>query len=292
MEGIIERVPELPEVETVTNGIKPHIEAKVISLVKVFTDKLRFPVDKKLAQKITGAKVTKVYRRAKYILLDLGHCERSEAIYTLIIHLGMTGRLEICGQSFEKIFHHKSKAKHDHIFIEFDDGTQLVFNDTRKFGLVDLAEKNNLKEHKLFKKLGLEPLTELNEKNFYEIIHARNKSIKATIMDANIIVGIGNIYACEALFSAGIHPEKLASKISKAKSKKLLEAIIDTLKRAIKAGGSTISDYAKADGSKGYFQHEFFVYDREDQACKVCGSKIHRFKQNGRSSFYCKKCQA
>jgi formamidopyrimidine-DNA glycosylase len=172
-------------------------------------------------------------------------------------------------------------------------GKLLVYNDTRKFGIVTVLRESEIAEFKFFKKLGLEPLSkEFNAKALYEIFQARNKSVKSVIMDASIIVGVGNIYACESLFSAGISPLRIANQVTKNEAAKLYTAIVDTLERAIVAGGSTISDYAKADGEAGYFQHNFLVYDREGQPCKKCKGKILRIKQNGRSSYYCGKCQS
>lgn len=282
-------MPELPEVETVTNGIRPFLEGQQITEVKVLRPQLRIKIPSSFQKLTEKAKVLRVKRRAKYILIELDNA------YTIIIHLGMSGRLTVNDKKQEKIFYHNKESfkKHDHLYIKLKSGDALVYNDTRKFGLVTITETSQLAEHKLIAKLGLEPLEkEFSAKKFYELIHKRNKSIKSVIMDANIVVGVGNIYACEALFQAGIHPEKLASKLSETEAKLLHSAIVKTLKRAIKAGGSTLKDYAKADGEAGYFQHEFLVYAQENKACTKCKKKITRIKQNGRSSFFCMKCQS
>lgn len=315
-------MPELPEVETVTNGIRPFLEGKVIIEVKVLRPQLRIKIPANFKKLTEKTKILKVYRRAKYILIELDNA------YTIIIHLGMSGKLTVNERSLtvnegslfknfqmqglrsdedrsllsinEDLRNERNAAvgdlwtssKHDHLYIKLKSGDAVLYNDTRKFGLVTITETSQLEEHKLIKKLGLEPLDKsFTKKVFYELIQKRNKSIKSVIMDAGIVVGIGNIYACEALFQAGIHPEKLASKLQQKESDLLYSAIVKTLKRAIKAGGSTLKDYAKADGEAGYFQHEFLVYGQENKACTKCKKKIIRIKQNGRSSFVCLKCQ-
>jgi len=272
-------MPELPEVETVCRGIRPAIIDQTIIEAKLFTKKLRFPLPAKLEQKLKGRKILDVRRKAKYILLDL------DDDLILVFHLGMTGRLTVSNKQ-------KPKLKHDHLYILLNKKLLITFNDTRKFGLIDLIEKANLDQHKLFSKLGWEPFSdEFNAENFYNSIKKRKKSIKVTIMDAGIIVGVGNIYASEALFLAGIDPERLANTLTKKEAEKLRVAIVETLARAIAAGGSSLKDYVNAAGDSGYFQHQFLVYDRADQPCKTCSKPIIRLKQAGRSTYKCSKCQ-
>ncbi len=281
-------MPELPEVETVCCGIRPHLEAASIVASKVLNPKLRIGIPVNFSKLINGKQILQVKRKAKYILIHL------EDDLVIIIHLGMSGRLTVSDDKAELNYYHKQKLykKHDHVLIELSNGKLLVYNDTRKFGIVTVLNKKQFSEFKFFQKLGIEPLSkEFNAKALYEIFKARNKSVKSVIMDASIVVGVGNIYACESLFSAGISPLRMANKVTKQEAAKLYKTIVDTLERAIEAGGSTISDYAKADGEAGYFQHNFLVYDREEQPCKKCKTKILRIRQNGRSSYYCEKCQ-
>jgi len=281
-------MPELPEVETVVNGIRPHLEGAIIASTQVLRPQLRIRIPNNFSQLSAGAKILEVKRRAKYILLSLDNN------YSIIIHLGMSGRLTLQEFDNEKVYFHEQEqnTKHDHLVIKLDSGIEVKYNDTRKFGLITITETNSLYQHRLLAKLGEEPFDKkLSAKKFYDLIKSRNKNIKSVLMDASIIVGIGNIYACEALFSAAIHPEKIASTITQEEAKLLLSAIKKTLKKAIEAGGSTLKDYAQADGSAGYFQHEFYVYARENQPCKKCKTKIIRIKQNNRSSFVCPRCQ-
>lgn len=274
-------MPELPEVETVVRGIAPLIEGLAIAKAQVLNSKLRIEIPQDFARAVKGKTITKVKRKAKYILIDL------DSGFTIVIHLGMSGRLRVYPDPDEY-----SKAKHDHLIIELRDKSILVFNDTRKFGLVTLLREEQFAEFKFFRKLGLEPLSkDFNAAKLFQITQARNKSIKSVIMDSSIIVGVGNIYASESLFSAGINPQRIASSLTKKETSKLYKAIVDTLQRAIQAGGSTLKDYAKADGEAGYFQHQFLVYDRLDLPCSKCSRPIHQIRQNGRSTYFCGKCQ-
>lgn len=281
-------MPELPEVETVCNGIRPYLEGASIVASKVLNPKLRINIPASFTKLIKGKQILQVKRKAKYILIYL------EGDLVIIVHLGMSGRLTVSGEELGLDYYHKQKLcqKHDHVLIELSNGKLLVYNDTRKFGIVTVLRASELHEFRFFRKLGLEPLSEeFSAKVLYEILKARNKSIKFVIMDSSIIVGVGNIYACESLFSAGISPLRIANEVIQKEAVKLYKAIVNTLQRAIAAGGSTISDYAKADGEAGYFQHEFLVYDREGEPCKKCKTMISRIKQNGRSSYYCGSCQ-
>jgi len=279
-------MPELPEVQTVCDGIKNFVIGARVTNAKIINKKLRIEIPKSI-EKLSGAEIQQVRRKAKYIILELSNNK------LLVIHLGMSGRLTIDKNLIGDYYHKKSNCqKHDHLKITLDNGYTLTYNDTRKFGLIDLIDSNQESSYKYFKHLGCEPLSEkFTKQALGEICKSRTKNIKATIMDASLIVGVGNIYACEALFRAGILPERPAKTLSSKELERLRQAIISTLESAIKAGGSTIQDYANPNGEAGYFQHSFSVYDREDQECKICKNKILRVKDSGRSTYYCPKCQ-
>lgn len=274
-------MPELPEVETVCRGIKPLLENQSIKKILCRVTKLRYLLPKNLNKKIANCKILKVQRKAKYIQIFLDNETQ------LIIHLGMTGKLLI-----KKNFTNKRIDKHDHVIVELKNSQALVFNDVRKFGMLDLIDNSQEQNYKFFKDLGLEPLEkEFNFDNFKKIISHRNKSIKSTIMDSKLIVGVGNIYANESLFNAGIHPERISSDLKDYELELLRKEIIKILKKAIKKGGSTLNDFRNEENQKGYFQFDFRVYARDGLACKICKTKIQRIKQNGRSSFVCSTCQ-
>jgi formamidopyrimidine-DNA glycosylase len=274
-------MPELPEVETVCRGIKPLLENQSIKKILCRVTKLRYLLPKNLNKKIANCKILKVQRKAKYIQIFLDNETQ------LIIHLGMTGKLLI-----KKNFTNKRIDKHDHVIVELKNSQALVFNDVRKFGMLDLIDNSQEQNYKFFKDLGLEPLEkEFNFDNFKKIISHRNKSIKSTIMDSKLIVGVGNIYANESLFNAGIHPERISSDLKDHELELLRKEIIKILKKAIKKGGSTLNDFRNEENQKGYFQFDFRVYTRDGLACKICKTEIQRIKQNGRSSFVCSTCQ-
>jgi formamidopyrimidine-DNA glycosylase len=274
-------MPELPEVETVCRGIKPLLENQSIKKILCRVTKLRYLLPKNLNKKIANCKILKVQRKAKYIQIFLDNETQ------LIIHLGMTGKLLI-----KKNFTNKRIDKHDHVIVELKNSQALVFNDVRKFGMLDLIDNSQEQNYKFFKDLGLEPLEkEFNFDNFKKIISHRNKSIKSTIMDSKLIVGVGNIYANESLFNAGIHPERISSDLKDHELELLRKEIIKILKKAIKKGGSTLNDFRNEENQKGYFQFDFRVYARDGLACKICKTEIQRIKQNGRSSFVCSTCQ-
>jgi formamidopyrimidine-DNA glycosylase len=279
-------MPELPEVQTVCDGIKNFVVGARIIKAKIINKKLRIEIPKSI-EKLAGAKIQQVRRKAKYIILELDNKK------LLIIHLGMSGRLTVDQNIIGDYYHKKTNSqKHDHLKIILNNGFSLTYNDTRKFGLIDLIDSNQESSYKYFKHLGCEPLSEKFTKQALEAIcKSRTKNIKATIMDASLIVGVGNIYACEALFRAKILPERPAKTLSASELERLRKAIISTLEDAIKAGGSTIQDYANPNGEAGYFQHSFLVYDKENQECKICKNKIIRVKDSGRSTYYCTKCQ-
>lgn len=288
-------MPELPEVETVCRGLEPRLKNRIISEIQIINPKLRIPIPKELPSKLKNKKILAVKRKAKYILIEL------EDDLTLIIHLGMSGRVVISkedtpiNKKLKRTFYYHNKelnGKHDHLLIILDDGSQLVYNDTRKFGLVTYTATTKLNQHKLFSRLGIEPfVSEFTAKKLQEIFSTRNKSIKSVLMDASLIVGIGNIYASEILFQAKVHPERIANNLTPAESKLIHKYTLEILKAAIDAGGSSLKDYVQADGNLGYFQNRFFTYDRAGKPCLKCKTEIESLKQNGRTSFYCPKCQ-
>ncbi len=270
-------MPELPEVETSRRGIEPHILNQRVTSITVRQRKLRWPVPRQLDQQLPGQQVTQVARRGKYILLytDAG---------TVIIHLGMSGSLRVLDSD-------SAADKHDHIDISFANQKVLRLRDPRRFGCVLWTLKDPVK-HKLIASLGPEPLSdEFNTEYLYQISRKRQVAIKTFIMNSHIVVGVGNIYASEALYMAGINPKRQASKISLARYDALVSAIKTVLQRAIKQGGTTLRDFTRQDGKPGYFQQQLSVYGRADQPCKQCGSGIKQFTQAQRSTFYCPKCQ-
>jgi formamidopyrimidine-DNA glycosylase len=276
-------MPELPEVETVCRGLSGNILGLKVSSVEAYAEKLRDFIPLDLNKKILNHTITKIERKAKYILIHLAANANFQSP-VLIIHLGMSGRLTIQDEVYER-------KKHDHVILKLN-SLLLVFNDARRFGIFTLTDLENLSRHKLFRKLGLEPLSsDFTVAKLKALFKNRNKNIKNTLMDASLIVGIGNIYASEALFRSGIHPERTASSLTDKDIKKLHEQIIITLEDAIRAGGSTLKDFSKANGESGYFQYQFKVYGREGLPCFTCKTLIQRIVQGGRSSFFCSKCQ-
>lgn len=272
-------MPELPEVETVRAGLEQHIIGKRIARVEVRRRDLRVPVTVGFEQKVVGKCVLSVTRRAKYLLLHL------ENGCVIIAHLGMSGRLLLRPEGSVAL------QKHDHIILCFDDGQEMVFNDPRRFGLMLLVQEKELAAHPLFAGLGPEPLeVGFSPEYLAGALEKRTAPIKPTLMDQRVVVGVGNIYASEALFRVGLHPALPASACAD-KAKALVKAIRDVLNAAIASGGSTLRNYAKASGESGYFQHHFNVYGRENQLCYVCATPIQRITQTGRSTFFCPTCQ-
>jgi formamidopyrimidine-DNA glycosylase len=278
-------MPELPEVETVCRGLAKVLTGARITSVDVRRPDLRVPLPKGLAARLKGQRVFKIERRAKYIVMELDGGD------TLLLHLGMSGRMVIMHKA-------KKPEKHDHLIFEFDNGTYLHFNDPRRFGLCDLIPTTDLATHKLLRHLGIEPLgPDLTPAHLAEKFKGKKTSVKVALMDQRLVVGVGNIYASEALFYAGISPKRRAGSCSREQIAKLVPAIKKVLRAAIKAGGSSLRDYVQADGELGYFQHQFAVYDRAGEACRSCKCDvkktggIERIAQAGRSSFYCARRQ-
>lgn len=282
-------MPELPEVETVRRGISPVMEGQKIDSVAVNRPDLRWPFPDRMAERLTGRHVIQVRRRSKYILVDLDSGE------TLLIHLGMSGRISVSGDPLGHFVHdHPAAEKHDHVVIDLLSGARITYNDPRRFGAMDLLETATAGQHALLRAIGPEPLgNEFHADSFYDAIKTRNSPMKSVLLDQKLVAGLGNIYVCEALFRAGIAPRRKAKDLSKARVERLVPIIRDVLSEAIEAGGSSLKDYRKADGELGYFQHSFDVYGREDEPCKTpnCGQPIRRIVQSGRSTFFCKQCQ-
>ncbi|HHL31926.1 MAG TPA: bifunctional DNA-formamidopyrimidine glycosylase/DNA-(apurinic or apyrimidinic site) lyase [Oceanospirillales bacterium] len=270
-------MPELPEVETTVNGIKPWLENKLIAKIAIHNPALRWQIPANLAQKYRTQKIVRIGRRAKYILLHL------QSGATIIIHLGMSGSLTVLQE-------HEPLKKHDHFEMIMDDGTVLRFNDPRRFGCV--LDAQDYSQHKLIIALGPEPLHDIFDGKYLKN-KAKNKTqaVKNFIMDGKIVVGVGNIYASEALFRAKIHPNKAAGKVSLTQYKILATAIKEVLSKAIKAGGTTLKDFTNANGNPGYFAQELTVYGRKDQACDNCANPIKQMTIGQRSTFYCSNCQ-
>ena len=276
-------MPELPEVETVSQGIKSKLLNHKISKVIVKRRDLRFRMDTKLEQKITNTKINSVSRRAKYILINLDNG------LTVIIHLGMSGRIVV-----EDLKSSKNIFKHTHLEIITTGKKKMKFIDPRRFGSLLLHETNNLNTHELIKNLAPEPLTkEFNATYLFKALKGRSANIKSIIMNQFIVVGVGNIYASESLYKAKIRPGRQAKSLSLTECVLLAKSIKKVLKRSIKLGGSSINDYSLVDGNLGFFQREFEVYGKEGKICrkKTCHSKILRIVIAQRSSFYCSKCQ-
>ena len=267
-------MPELPEVETTVRGLERVLQGRRITRVEARRADLRrsFPHD--LGQRLTGAKVTGLGRRAKYGLI---HTDRND---TMIFHLGMSGSWRI---------DHAQLEKHDHLLLETDEGKRLALNDPRRFGSVDLVTTDELEEWPAFKALGPEPF-ELDARALQNRLHGRTAAIKLLLGDQSIVAGLGNIYVCEALYRARIHPKRHAGSVSLERLRRLVAAIVEVLDEAIEAGGSTLKDFISPDGELGYFSKNFSVYDREGEPC-ACGGTVRRIVQGGRSTFYCPRCQ-
>jgi formamidopyrimidine-DNA glycosylase len=282
-------MPELPEVETVRRGLIPAMQGAVIAQADVRRPDLRWPFPENFAARLTGQRVTALRRRSKYILADLASGE------TLVIHLGMSGRMLISGDPLGQFHHnHPTPEKHDHVILFMDNGSRIVFNDARRFGAMDLGATATIEDHWLLSKLGPEPLGNgFNESYLIDRLRNRNTPIKSALLDQRIVAGLGNIYVCEVLFRARISPKRKAGTLPATRVRSLVPTVREVLTEAIEAGGSSLRDYRQADGELGYFQHSFKVYDREDQPCTTpgCDAVITRIVQSGRSSFYCPQCQ-
>ncbi|MBW6416205.1 bifunctional DNA-formamidopyrimidine glycosylase/DNA-(apurinic or apyrimidinic site) lyase [Celeribacter sp. PS-C1] len=282
-------MPELPEVETVRRGLEPSMAGVRITQADVNRPDLRWPFPERMAERLTGARVERLRRRSKYILADLDTAE------TLLIHLGMSGRMTVSGDPLGQFVHdHPALEKHDHVVFHMENGARVTFNDPRRFGAMDMMATGEEAAHPLLAKLGPEPLgNAFSEDHLIAKLKGKNTPIKSALLDQHVVAGLGNIYVCEVLFRAGIHPARKVSRISDARIATLVPIIREVLLEAIEAGGSSLKDFRQADGELGYFQHNFRVYGREGQPCVApdCASVVKRITQSGRSSFFCPSCQ-
>jgi formamidopyrimidine-DNA glycosylase len=269
-------VPELPEVEITRRGIEPFVLGRIITGVAVRNPNLRQRVPRNIARLVVGQRVRRVLRRGKYLLLE---CDAG----ALLVHLGMSGSLRV-------IEARSRPREHDHLDLVFG-ASALRLRDPRRFGVV-LWSRGDPSRHPLLARLGVEPLDEqFSEEFLYRITRGRDVGIKQLLMNANIVVGIGNIYANESLFRAGIHPRARAGRLTRARCGRLVKAVRETLLAAIAAGGSSLRDFVHSDGASGYFQQHYYVYDRAALPCRVCGATIRAARQGQRSTFYCSTCQ-
>jgi formamidopyrimidine-DNA glycosylase len=292
-------LPELPEVETVRRGLQPAMEGARILAAEARRKDLRFPFQKDFVARLEGQTVIGLGRRAKYLMADLGSGD------VLLMHLGMSGSFRVVkvdGEATPGQFHHargKDEA-HDHVVFHMSSGHDIVFNDPRRFGYMKIIARNAIGDEPLLKDLGPEPLG--NEFDAGLLAHAcanKKTSLKAALLDQRVVAGLGNIYVCEALFRSKLSPRRLAATLATKKgeptdhARRLVDAIHAVLNEAIKAGGSSLRDHRQANGDLGYFQHSFQVYDREGEPCRTggCEGIVKRFVQNGRSTFWCPKCQ-
>jgi formamidopyrimidine-DNA glycosylase len=280
-------MPELPEVETVRRGLAPAMEGKRIVSAELRRPDLRFPFPSRFVERVTGARVEKMGRRAKYLVADLSTGE------ALIMHLGMTGRFTVSKGKRTKapgVFHHEAgdDPKHDHMVFDMGGGVRVTFNDARRFGFVELWPSVELESYPGFEGMGPEPISnEFSGAFLKEAFAGKKAPVKAALLDQRVVAGLGNIYVCEALFRAGISPKREAGSIRGDRLETLAREVRQVIEEAIKAGGSSISDFASASGELGYFQHTFRVYDREGEPCSKCGREIKRLVQSGRSTFWC-----
>ncbi|SMN11402.1 Formamidopyrimidine-DNA glycosylase [uncultured Candidatus Thioglobus sp.] len=268
-------MPELPEVETTKLGLEPLIVKQTVERVQLHRANLRWEIPKHLPITLLNQTVNQINRRGKYLLINF-------EVGTLIIHLGMSGSIKVVNSE-------TPLKKHDHFELIFTNGNCMRLNDPRRFGAVLFSKDNT---HPLLDNLGVEPLeSAFNEIYLYAKSRNKQQNIKAFIMDSKVVVGVGNIYACESLFKAGIDPQRKAGSVSKKRYQILTQCIKNILTQAIKAGGTTLQNFSSVDGKPGYFAQTLSVYGRENENCPQCGSKIARVVQNQRSTFYCKHCQ-
>src|ERR1700755_1161711 len=289
-------MPELPEVETVRRGLQPVMEGSKIISAEARRKDLRFPFQKDFVARLTGQTVTGLGRRAKYLMADLGSGD------VLLMHLGMSGSFRIQKDKDAQTpgqFHHPrgKNGAHDHVVFHMSSGAAVIFNDPRRFGYMKIIARNDLEAEPLLRGLGPEPLgNAFDAAMLAAACEGKATTLKAALLDQRVVAGLGNIYVCEALYRAHLSPKRQASTLSDRKgaptnhAKRLVDAIHTVLNQAIKAGGSSLRDHRRASGELGYFQHSFQVYDREGQKCG-CGGVVKRFTQNGRSTFWCPKCQ-
>ncbi len=270
-------MPELPEVETTMRALAARLRGRRILRLERRAERLRLPLPPDLERKVNGRRMVEFVRRAKYIIIHLDNSD------SLLLHLGMSGRL---------LFDGAPRGRHEHLTFFCEGGTVLRFVDPRRFGLLLLVPKARLDDHPRLAGLGVEPLSsEFDGIRLAALFAGRRCSVKTALLDQRLVVGIGNIYACEALFRAGISPRRRAGALGPRRCARLARAIVAVLEEAIVAGGSSLRDYVGADGQAGNFQNEFRVYDREGEACRRCGGVVRRIVQGGRATFFCSSCQ-
>lgn len=279
-------MPELPEVETIRRGLASRLEGRRLARVRQNRPDLRFPLPKGFVRRLEGRRVTAVGRRAKYLLIEMGDGT------VLLIHLGMSGRMLVNRRE------EAASEPHDHVIFETDDGWVVRFNDARRFGMMDLADRHTLADHPMLAGLGPEPLEpEFGAAGLAKALAGRTTSIKAALLDQRVVAGIGNIYASEILYRAGLSPRRRAGSISGSRAERLAAAVKSVIAEALAAGGSSLRDYVQTSGELGYFQHRWAVYDREGQPCPDCDCDprltggVKRIVQAGRSTFYCPRRQ-
>lgn len=271
-------MPELPEVETSLRGIQPYIEQQTITALQIRNRSLRWPIPRNLEIILSGQKILRLFRRGKYMIFQ---CDKGY----LLLHLGMSGRVRILTEP-------TTPAKHDHVDISFSNGSILRFTDPRRFGAL-LWTEGPIEQHSLLNHLGPEPLTEdFTAEYLHQKAKKRSSAVKSFIMDSKIVVGVGNIYAAEALFESGIHPLQEAGRISLDKYRSLVAAIKSILQSAIKQGGTTLKDFAQSNGKPGYFRIELKVYGKEGEPCPRCGKELELLRIGQRSTVFCTKCQS
>ncbi|MEL7041052.1 MAG: bifunctional DNA-formamidopyrimidine glycosylase/DNA-(apurinic or apyrimidinic site) lyase [Pseudomonadota bacterium] len=280
-------MPELPEVETVRRGLSPVMEGQVISRFEVNRPDLRFPFPENFRQRVEGARVIRIGRRAKFLVTYLS----TEDV--LIMHLGMSGRFTIDSAATAN-FHHNpgTDPAHDHVIFHMQNGARVTYNDPRRFGFMEIWPAAQLEAYPRIAHLGPEPLSnQFNADHLNRALNGKAAPIKAALLDQSIVAGLGNIYVCEALFRAGISPRRMARSVVGKRAERLAPAINAVIAEAIEAGGSSISDFTSASGELGYFQKQFAVYDREGATCPQCDARVQRLVQSGRSTFFCSTCQ-
>jgi formamidopyrimidine-DNA glycosylase len=274
-------MPELPEVETTRRGLAPHVLGQAIKAAVVRNPALRWTVPAHLTEILQGRTIHSIERRGKYLLFEITGARHPG---WLILHLGMSGSLRIVGAD-------TPPGPHDHFDLQLGSGSVLRLRDPRRFGAV-LWTQDDVLRHPLLAHLGVEPLSDdFNGARLHAASRSRSAAIKVALMDARLVVGVGNIYANEALFEAGINPKTPARRLGPARCERLAEAIKSTLHRAIQAGGSSLRDFVGANGNPGYFQQQYFVYGRTGEPCRQCGRPIRQIRQGSRSTFYCPHCQ-
>jgi formamidopyrimidine-DNA glycosylase len=292
-------MPELPEVETVRRGLQPAMEGARIKKAEVRRKDLRFPFQKDFVTRLEGQTVTGLGRRAKYLMADLSSGD------VLLMHLGMSGSFRVINGDNGHIpgrFHHPrtEDRAHDHVVFHMSSGAAIIFNDPRRFGYMKVIARKKIEDEPLLEGLGPEPLgNEFDADMLARACANKKTSLKAAMLDQRVVAGLGNIYVCEALFRAQLSPRRLAATLATKKgettehARRLVEAIHAVLNQAINAGGSSLRDHRQTSGELGYFQHSFQVYDREGERCQTrgCSGIVRRFNQNGRSTFWCPKCQ-